>query len=1023
MKIKNKKLMISAWILGGVLLASGTAALVSGLTAEKPIVQAEIVANVEGEIAASYAFGAEFSIPGCTINVGGTEYPASATLKMPSGAVVKSGSTLLSQSGIYTLEYCAVVDGIPYIKVYTFEVAGRTVQYSGANTQVYYGNYNKYEANSDGLIVRLENGDALTFTQLFDMESLDKSMTIVKGFVTPDVQGVADFETLEFIFTDSEDPEITLTVLGNFSGNVKAYGMTYFTAAGNGQVQCGLEAEGKLHVNNGLGAMVQHSFVAQNTGEYFGAKDPTPAAPDEKQFTVCYDDATKQVWTGGKFVSDLDDADYYSSFWLGFPSGKARLSVKGRNYAGLTANFCLTEVLGVDLTKDGYTDTEAPVIKVDNKYEVMPNAKVGGTYPVSAATAYDEVDGARDVSVSVWYDYTSDSAVMLNVADGKFKTDKVGNYAIVYESTDGSGNVAREILWVKAIANVPALKIENIAEFSSIKVGEWLTIPEPTVSGGSGEAVWSATIRNGNERYAVTEGGFRPEKTGVWTIEYVASDYIGNEAKLSFEINVEANPYPVLVEEPILPVVMICGSSYYIPELYVNDYTSGSLNRKLCTVEVTDASGVKTYAAGDMFQPTVTNSGDHVTFVFKADGIASEPYSVPAIEAWKWDDTLGMNLLHTEEYLYGTGFEVQADYRIEDKTGIRITATEKSEKNGFRFANPQNAEQFSVEFITIVGESGFTGMEVVLTDSENPEISITATLAKADGKTALTVDGVTVLLNNDFDSRMTETFVIGYNNNSFVINGTTAMAVAHTDQGEAFDGFPSGRAYFDLNMLNAEVGAAYMLYQINGAQVSNILDTIQPTVAIMGDYGGMYSLGDTYEFARAVGCDIHAPMVSISMTVKAPNGSVVTATDGTLLENVVPSKVYQAKLSEYGTYTVLYTAKEEGWETNNSFSLSYIFYVMDEIPPTIEFIGEFQTTAKLGDTLSIPDFAVSDNHSAAENITVIKTVYNPLGKLIMLSGDTNGVICQYVGEYEFRIMVVDEAGNTTLYRAIVTVTE
>lgn len=1022
MKRKNKKLIIPAFILGGALLLSGGIALASGLHADTPV-QAEVVVNVDGELESSYAFGTEFSIPACVIRVDGVEYAASATLKTPGGQLVKGGSVTLNESGVYTLEYCAVVNGKPYVQTYMFEVMGRTVQYAGTNTQVYYGTYDKYEADSEGLIVRLENGDSLTFTQLFDMSSLDKNTTIIKGFVTPDVQGVADFETIEFTFTDAENPDITLTVIGNFSGNIKAYGLTYFTAAGNGQIPCGLEAEGKLHVNNGLGAAVLHSFVAQDTGEYFGAKDPTAAAPDAKQFTVSYDNATKQVWAGGKFVSDLDDADYYSSFWLGFPSGKARLSIKGKNYAGLTANFCLTEVLGVDLTKDGYEDVKAPVITVENDYETMPTARVGGSYPVAAATAYDEVDGVRDVSVSVWYDYTSDSAIMLNVADGKFKTEKAGNYAIVYEATDKSGNVAREVLWVKANTDVPELKLEKTGEISSVKIGEWLTVPEPTVIGGSGESVWSATAYCGDLSCEVKDGGFRPEKVGEWTVEYLATDYIGSVATLKVAVSVSENPNPVFVDLPVLPVVMICGSTYTIPELYVNDYTSGSLDRKLCSVEVRDASGVKTYAAGDSFLPTVEKSGDEVSFVFKTNSAVSEEYKVPAIEVWKWDETLGMNLLHTEEYLYGTGFEAQADYRVGDTTGIRVMATEKAERNGFRFANPQNAEQFSIEFKTIVGASGFTGMELVLTDSVDPTISIVATLMKADGKTALTVDGVTVLLNNDFDARTNETFEIGYSNNSFVINGTTAMSVTKMVNGGAFDGFPSGRAYFDLNMLNAEVGAAYMLYLINGAQVSNILDTIQPTVAILGDYGGMYGIGDTYAFARAVGCDIHAPNVSVYMTVKAPDGSVVTATDGTALDRVIPSKEYFAKLSQYGTYTVTYTAKEEGWETNNSFSLNYIFYVMDEIAPEIVFSGEFQTTAKVGETLVIPDFTVSDNHSAVEEITVVKSVYNPLGKLILLSGDTNAIVCQHAGEYEFRILVVDAVGNTTLYKAVVTVTE
>ena len=64
---------------------------------------------------------------------------------------------------------------------------------------------------------------------------------------------------------------------------------------------------------------------------------------------------------------------------------------------------------------------------------------MGGSYPVPEASAYDDVSGDVDVSVSVWYNYSTKNAVRID-SDGKsFEIGRGGDYAIVYTAKDRSG--------------------------------------------------------------------------------------------------------------------------------------------------------------------------------------------------------------------------------------------------------------------------------------------------------------------------------------------------------------------------------------------------------------------------------------------------------------------------------------------------------------------------------------------------------------------------------------------------------
>ena len=77
----------------------------------------------------------------------------------------------------------------------------------------------------------------------------------------------------------------------------------------------------------------------------------------------------------------------------------------------------------------------------------------------------------------------------------------------------------------------------------------------------------------------------------------------------------------------------------------------------------------------------------------------------------------------------------------------------------------------------------------------------------------------------------------------------------------------------------------------------------------------------------------------------------------------------------------------------------------------------------MGEAIVIPDFTVSDNVTAAEDLRIAKFVLTPGGQLVELKGTSNAFRPTQAGTFEVRVVVTDEAGNIAMIRHTVTVTE
>ena len=990
----------------------------------------QIAVEMVEELSDEYAFGDVFTLPQCKFIKDGETALGAASLQYPDGTQTGKTEATLNQSGNYVLRYLAKIGGKVYTKEYTFKVYGRLASYESEKTSMEYGLCTHLGANSEGLMVRIANGDALAFDHVFDMTKMTNATKLLEGFVVPNVSGTADFTRMVFTFTDVEDPSVQLVFNGNFHNDANAYGLTYFTAAGNGQLQTGLEKAGTLHVGTTLGCMVPHSFVAKDTGLYWGAQKPVDTAPDSKTFCISYDYKSNQAWAGGKFVSDLDDSNYYNSLWFGFPSGKAKLTISALNYNDATANMCFTSILGVDLSAKNYVDDEAPVITVDNEYETMPSAVVGGTYPVPNATAFDRVSGNSDVNVSVWKDYGAATQKMVDIKDGKFAVDQVGTYAIVYQASDYAGNVAREVLWVRAYLSqyIPKLKVSIGDVPQQIEVGTLQDLPQASASGGCGNVDVTYTLTNGKNTCEIVDGKFRIELAGDWVLTCTATDYVGNVAVQQSVIQGVTSGKPVLHQTPTLPIGYVSGATYTLPLVYAYDYSDGGKTEKVCNVRVTYGDNVATYQAGDAFVPSVANDKDFIKIAYESDGatLYEEEVLVRVVlgkERIPGDTERYRDAVNVEKYFYSKdNLSIVNNYALGEYQGIKISANSQLDDAKVYFINPQMANAFSLSFLTVPEQSKFTRLDITLTDSENSAVSVRASLQKADEKSVLTVGDTAIDLLLDFDGAQATPFIVGYADNAFIVNATTAIDIDKTQAGEAFNGFPSGKVYFDIELYDVQENAAIFLHKIGDVNASNTRDNTRPNISTANEIITTAVKDSVYTVQRAIVCDALCPNVTSALTVIAPDGMPAVSVDGIRLENVDASRDYQIQLSSYGEYIVSVVAQEaSSWKFSNKGYLEYTLVVVDGEKPTLNFNGAFQTELSVSGLLKIPKYTVSDNYTKAEDIHVVKMIINPMGMPIYLDESSNALQCEYTGVYKIYFYVYDQMGNLTIFQTDVTV--
>ena len=990
----------------------------------------------ENIIINEYNLGNEFNVPSRNVTVNGQTYSAKATVIFPSGKATSENVISFDQAGRYAIQYSVEVNGFPYIKTEYIDIKHDAYSYLDENTvakSLNIGDYN-LSPNATGSFISIQPNDTVTMQQTIEVPNDNDDILLTKFFVAPKSRGVSEMKILIFRFADAYDPESFFEV--RFNGNYYedrsnfVYGGSYVLARGANQTMKAYSSvENKLYGEGGYGNYVYGGFYAMDYNK-------TAVDPMDYHLGIYFNPVTCSISVGDCFGSsgtiknvvkiiDTNDVTHQGAgnpLWNGFDSGKVIMSIYAENYIASTANLVLLDVKDTDLNKDIIIDEEGPMITVESYYDHqnMPEARVGEDcyYPIPKANAFDIYSGQCVVDTYVYYNYPFDNSYLVNVEDGKFLTDKKGQYAIVYRAYDGSGNLSELVVPVHAGRTIEEWEI--ILSDDIVKnafVGESIIIPRPQYNGGTGNVTLKCTVSCKDETYTFTtdkddDWVFRPETVGEWIVTYYLSDYVGDEYSQGYTIKVSNANKPIVKDLPILNPVYIEGFEYDIPSVEVYDTYSGSVKIAKTYVEILDGSGNRIYNFGEKFILKVDNNQDVATFNFKYDYGDGQTYllystEVPVIKAFSTDGKLNaQNLFYSENDWF--------DFKRSVDGSIFTVKNSDSNWSGnveWLFSNSLIWNGFSFNFSKNLGAYNKSAVILRFIDSENPDISISAKLfADSKGKANLLFGGKITSLGVDFNENIN--YEIFASVNKIIINDT-AFVTDIDDNGEEFLDFPSGKIYFSLSLENVSVGDEITVREISGHVFANrTVDGIAPIISIMGDYGGSIFNGEEYVLHAGVAVDVICPNTQLYVTVEYPDGSIAMDVDGVTLDSVDGKKEYRILANQIGEYKVIYTASEKNAVRENETTFDYSFFVLDNNTPVITLKSKLPSSVKLGTVVNIPTYEVSDDYSSKNDIVTKIILTNPYGRTDYVT--EKSFMCDVLGEYEVRIIVSDEAGNTTM---------
>ncbi len=949
----------------------------------------------EFALESEYKFNSTFKVP--TLEKDGVRY--SSTLEFPSGATYALEEVTLSEAGVYLLHYSGEKDGVFYSEDHSFLVRSPYVEFSGSKS---FASYEQSERTYGklGLYVSLAEGESLTFNHA---ANISKGGTVFEGFVAPNNVGSMDFSELYISLSEKSNNDNVVSVRAKATNGGINEPYTYWAGKANDQPYVGYEFSTQtIHTNDDFGCPVAHSFY----GYYAGVKDLQDRTCGDLTLQLDYDAEEKAIYAGGALITDFDDPTYCSTLWDGFQSDEVTISLSAKGYSSSSANFVILSALDQDLTQDTIYDHDAPILTIDAP-ETLPQAKKGCTYPVFSSSALDAMDGEREVSVHAYYDFGNGDLLSLPIVDGRFETAREGDYLLLYEAQDKSGNVAKKTLYIST-GEVEALSLAPKEEVArSIKVGERYHFPEMEGKGGSGERKTSFSVSKDGLKEEVSDS-FLPTELGTYHIEAKVVDALNQSASYGYELEVTANAEAMIYEDILTPKYYIADALYSLPSATCYDYSSNKQEAVTMDVRIDNSIYPYTLKAGELFVPKVSAGQEEITLTFSYKNLSIEKKVLVVSPYVTGKD--GLERFYIENYLHTSNASVESL-----DTELDILAKEKGDVSA-EFVNPILAENATATFSTLPSKGELQNLEVSFIDSENPDQSVTMKLQKkGDEENAYySLDNRSYLTKTSLAKEATLQF--SYSSGVFTFNQTGIKAKTY-DNGEPFEGFSSGKIYILAKASKASSGTGFAWTRIDNQSLSySSSDYNPPRISILGNYGGSHSIQGEATINEAIAGDVLDPNAVCYVSVVTPSGEIAKDKNGVALDGVTASKAYEISLSEYGQYIATYKAEDTG---GNSAAFIYAINVEDEEAPSIVLESEPESEIALGEYIRIPNISASDNSGKSVSLSVY--IESPDGRRTLIDSEHNSFKPATTGIYTLRIRAMDESGNIAYLTRTITV--
>lgn len=962
----------------------------------------------DAEIAQTVFTGERFDAPDASITYRGKTAEASARLLYPSGKATAAENCLLDEAGMYTVEYTAVFDGFPVQEERTF-VAVQHLFESDGDTAPYYGAPEDVP-DRPGIVVTLGKGETFRYNRMIDFREMTAQDMLIEMYVLPEKLGTADARQIIYTFTDTENENnvLTITQQAHYTQDDWAIRQTYLRAGATGQPESGWEwTGGPLHSGDKWGTCVQFSMHGQPASGSYKTQN--------LNFSIDYENLRMMTNYGSQEIIDLNDPAVFDTLWEGFEKGTAYLSVTCGQFNSSDTTFVLTNVGGQPIS-DGNTvavrDDEAPVLTVEKPEQETPQAVVGSPYKLYGATAADNMDKSPDVTCRVFVNYGSNMQAEYDVADGAFTPDRAGIYTVEYTAVDYFGNKAVETIQITA-GERPELLTISVSDTGAEGVaGELFTVADYSVDGtiGNWEVAIEASVEADGETYVyeVTDGQFRPEYAGEYTVRYTVSDYIGS-ASCEYKVKVEAGSVVKMLAEADLPDYMLVGATYRLPAVDGVDYSGGKPAPLPSEIEV---SGARADFSGNSLTPAEAGLIT-VSYVVRSGGAEDRrEYTVRAVDAGYGGS------YRMQDYFYGDGVTMSA------ATGYVEAATSADARIDFI---KTVAAGFQLTFSVDPLRKAFERLTVTVCDSVEPDRKIELVFYR--NRTGMAYVSV-----NGGQNRLTEGSWNGDGVSWDVLydaslNTLSIGSYVRMEMPDDFS-FPSGLVYVSFGMKEVSGPSAIRFERVNNQALNDSArDVVRPQISVLGSVNADYTMGEKVELPAAAAADVLDPSVNFSLTVSAPDGSAVWTDSGRELRNVDPMQSYVFTASQYGQYVVELTATDGA---NRRQVTRYTVNVTDKTLPEIALHGNLPTAGKAGEGIALPGASVTDDSGAAMaycvylvrpdgvQISLFSFVRDDRGEIVYNEDGTpqieyyDGFVPGAAGKWTVIYYAADGSGNTAI---------
>lgn len=610
----------------------------------------------------------------------------------------------------------------------------------------------------------------------------------------------------------------------------------------------------------------------------------------------------------------------------------------------------------------------------------LPEGETGMSYPVFPCVASDNNgNGVNDVRITV----RNPGNRIIRQKNGRFDTEEAGNYSIEYVAVSGAVSATKTIA-INVAEYTDTLRYdatnENVPAFG--ETGSALFAVFGSYSGGVGDLTEQHSLTFGNETIALNENEngvyFIPEKCGEYTLTYGVTDFVGDKKTVIKNIKIADPENPVLTV-PSLPASAIGGETLILPLAEGILYENGAKYYLPVRVYFDDAE---------------------ITARMRAENLAVGSHTIryvcqnPTDADKKTEYSFGLTVKDKKQESGARLFDNYFDFEnCEPETGenreYRVRISGGTERATFAFSRELPVSYLNFDVSAQTGVAAYSELYLVLTDSQNARDCVKVKIKRLSSY---------------------EHLWLSYNDENKTIanvdSGETVATVGSYADGRNFTGFSSGKAYISFEIKGVKKDISIALKKV----ASNVITTdsndyAAPVFLPNADFKSIYVsyIGHTVNLPELQAFDLLDKTVAVTLRVYDREGTTIYDGKGG----------YMLTVDKSGEYMVEYIATDENG--NRKLQQSTI-YVTDFESPVIKVSG-IKSSVKAGEEITLPVAEITDNETAADQITSYVYVIKGNNRKSLIGGTYKFT---EAGEYKIRYVAYDVHQNYTVVEFTVT---